>query len=76
MTAKGLLDWGRTLGRSIVGDPEGSPFVHVTSGRVFDIRLDKKRPYELDGGDRKPKKRFRVSVEPAAVPVCVAGDRT
>ena len=76
VTAKGLLDWGRTLGRSIVSDPEGSPFVHVTSGRVFDIRLDKKRPYELDGGDRKPKKRFRVSVEPAAVPVCVAGDRT
>ena len=40
----------------------------------FEIRLDRKRPYELDGGDRKPTKRFRVSVEPAAVAVCVASE--
>ena len=74
VTAKGLLDWGRTLGRSVISDPERSPFVHVTSGRAFEIRLDRKRPYELDGGDRKPTKRFRVSVEPAAVAVCVASE--
>jgi diacylglycerol kinase family enzyme len=74
VTAKGLLDWARTLPRSVVGDPERSPFVHVTSGRAFDIRLDRKRPYELDGGDRKPKGRFRVSIEPGAVAVCVGGD--
>ena len=74
VTAKGLLDWGRALGRSVISDPERSPFVHVTSGRAFEIRLDRKRPYELDGGDRKPTKRFRVSVEPAAVAVCVASE--
>ena len=74
VTAKGLLDWGRALGRSVISDPERSPFVHVTSGRAFEIRLDRKRPYELDGGDRKPKKRFRVSVEPAAVAVCAASE--
>jgi diacylglycerol kinase family enzyme len=74
VTAKGLLDWGRTLGRSIISDPERSPFVHVTSGGMFDIRLDMKRPYELDGGDRKPTKRFRVSVDPGAVAVCVDGE--
>ena len=74
VTAKGLLDWGRTLGRSVISDPERSPFVHVTSGRAFEIRLDRKRPYELDGGDRKPTKRFRVSVEPAAVAVCAASE--
>jgi diacylglycerol kinase family enzyme len=74
VTAKGLLDLARTLGRSVIGDPGRSPFVHVTSGRAFDIRLDRKRPYELDGGDRKSKKRFRVSIEPAAVAICVGGD--
>ena len=74
VTANGLLDWARTLGRSVVGDPGRSPFVHVTSGRAFDIRLDRKRPYELDGGDRASKKRFRVAIEPAAVAVCVEAD--
>jgi diacylglycerol kinase family enzyme len=74
VTAKGLLDWARTLGRSVMSRPERSPFVHVSSGRTFDIRLDRKRPYELDGGDRTSKKRFRVSIEPAAVAFCVGGD--
>jgi YegS/Rv2252/BmrU family lipid kinase len=74
VTAKGLLEWGRTLGRSVIGDVEGSPFVQVTSGWTFDIRLDTKRPYELDGGDRKPTKRLRISVEPAAIAVCVDGE--
>ena len=74
VTAKGLLDWGRTLGRSVISDPARSPFVNVTSGRAFEMRLDRKRAYELDGGDRKPKKRFRVKVEPAAVAICVAGE--
>jgi len=74
VTARSPLEWGRTLGRTVIGDPERSPFVRVTSGESFDVRLDKKLPYELDGGDRKPTKRLRVSVEPAAVSVCVGGD--
>lgn len=71
VTASGLVDWARTLGRSVVGEPASSPFVEVTSGRSFDVRLKTKRPYELDGGDRPSTKRLRVSVEPAAVTVCV-----
>jgi hypothetical protein len=27
--------------------------------------------YELDGSDRKPRKRFKVEIEPAAITVCV-----
>jgi diacylglycerol kinase (ATP) len=71
VTASGLVDWARTLGRSVVSEPASSPFVQVTSGRSFDVRLKAKRPYELDGGEREPTKRLRVSVEPAAVTVCV-----
>jgi diacylglycerol kinase family enzyme len=74
VTAKGLLDWARTLRRLVMSRPERSPFVHVSSGRTFDIRLDRKRPYQLDGGDRTSKKRFRVSIEPAAVAICVGGE--
>jgi YegS/Rv2252/BmrU family lipid kinase len=71
VTAKGLVDWSRALGRTIIGDPEGSPFVHTASGGSFEVRLDRKIPYELDGGERQPTKRLRVSIEPASVVVCV-----
>jgi diacylglycerol kinase family enzyme len=73
VTAKGPLDWGRALGRTVVGDPEKSPFVSVASGRTFDVRMEKKRPYEMDGGDRPKTKRLRVSIEPKAITVCIAG---
>jgi diacylglycerol kinase (ATP) len=73
VTAKSALEWGRALGRTLIGDPDSSPFVEIASGRAFDVRLKKERPYELDGGDRKPTERLRVRVEEAAVTVCVGG---
>ena len=71
VTASGAVDWVRTLGRSVVGDAEGSPFVETTTGREFDIRLNKAIPYEIDGGDRKKAKRLRCTVVPEAITVCV-----
>jgi diacylglycerol kinase (ATP) len=71
VTASGALDWVRTLGRSAIGNVEGSPFVETTTGRTFDIRLDKAVPYELDGGARKKTKRLKCQVEPRAITVCV-----
>jgi diacylglycerol kinase family enzyme len=73
VTAKGVLDWGRALGRTVIGDPAKSPFVRVASGRTFDVKLDAKRPYEMDGGDRPKTKHLRVSIEPKAITVCVGG---
>ena len=35
------------------------------------MKLDRKVPYELDGGERDPVKRFDVEVEPAAISVKV-----
>jgi diacylglycerol kinase (ATP) len=71
VTAKGFTEWARIAGRTALGQPERSPFVETTRGRSFDIRLDRKTAYELDGGDRKPRKRFRVAIDPTAVTVCV-----
>lgn len=71
VTASGGLDWLRTLSRSAIGDVEGSPFVETTAGEVFEIKLGKKLPYELDGGVRKKTKRLRCKVEPGAITVCV-----
>jgi diacylglycerol kinase (ATP) len=71
VTASGAMDWIRTLGRSVIGDAEGSPFVQTTTGRTFDIRLDKAVPYEIDGGVRKKTRRLKVKVDPGAITVCV-----
>jgi diacylglycerol kinase (ATP) len=70
-SADGVLQWGRTLARSATGHASKSPFVHVTKGRSVDVRLSRKILYELDGGDREKKKRFRVDIQPSAVTVCV-----
>jgi diacylglycerol kinase family enzyme len=71
VTASGALDWVRTLGRSVVGDVKESPFVETTTGRTFDVRLDKAVPYEIDGGVRKKAKRLKCKVEPGAITVCI-----
>jgi diacylglycerol kinase (ATP) len=71
VTADGLVDWARTLGRTVVGDAASSPFVESTTAAKIDVRLDRKTPYELDGGDRPETKRLKFRVKPAAVTVCV-----
>jgi YegS/Rv2252/BmrU family lipid kinase len=71
VTARGMLEWSRTLGRAVAGDVLDSPFVQATSGRRFSIDLRDELPYELDGGDRARTDRLRVKVKPSAVTVCV-----
>jgi diacylglycerol kinase (ATP) len=71
VTADSMLDWARTLGRTVAGDPSASPFVETTTAERIDVRLDKKAPYELDGGDRPKTKRLRIRAKPAAITVCV-----
>jgi diacylglycerol kinase (ATP) len=71
VTASGAMDWVRTLGRSAVGDVEGSPFVETTSGLSIEVRLQKAIPYEIDGGVRKKTKRLKCKVVPAGITVCV-----
>jgi len=73
--ADGLVEWARTAARAAVGRPGDSPFVQQTRGRSIEVKLDRKVPYELDGGDRDPVKRFDIEVEPAAIGVQVpSGD--
>jgi diacylglycerol kinase family enzyme len=50
--------------------------VHVTSGRKIRVRLNRKAPYELDGGARKKSRTLRIKVHPASVRICVpVGDQ-
>jgi diacylglycerol kinase (ATP) len=71
VTAKGLVDWARTAGRTAIGQPESSPFVEEITARRVDVRLKDPMVYELDGGDRKATKRLKIEVAPAAITVCV-----
>jgi diacylglycerol kinase (ATP) len=71
VTAEGLAQWVRTLGRTAVGDPSRSPFVRTTKARKLKAKLNRKVLYELDGGDRSKVKSFKVSVEAGALSVCV-----
>jgi YegS/Rv2252/BmrU family lipid kinase len=71
LTARGFAQWARVAGRTATGRPETSPFVQTVRGRAFKIKLDRKTPYELDGGDRKPRKRFSVNIAPSAILVAV-----
>jgi len=71
VTAKGMWEWSRTLGRALTGDVLDSPFVQTTSGRKFRIDLSGDVPYELDGGERPHADRLRIKVKPGAITVCV-----
>ena len=42
-----------------------------TRGKKFRIRFDRKLPYEVDGGARKPVRDLRIKVHPGSIAVCV-----
>jgi len=71
ITADGVAEWTRTVARTVAGSPERSPFFRVTQGRKVKVKLDRKVPYELDGGARSKVKSYRLSVEPGAITVRV-----
>jgi diacylglycerol kinase (ATP) len=68
--ASGMVQWSRVMARVVAGRPDRSPLVEMTSGTKIDVLLDKKRPYELDGGARSATRRLKIRVEHAALAVC------
>jgi diacylglycerol kinase (ATP) len=71
LTSEGVVQTVRAVTRTALGTAEKSPFVRVTKARSVRVKLDRKVPYELDGGDRTKVKSFKVDVEPGAITVCV-----
>ncbi|HJR95849.1 MAG TPA: hypothetical protein VJ807_10480, partial [Gaiellaceae bacterium] len=69
--AESLGQWARTVARTAIGTVEESPFVQVTKAKRIDVELDRKVPYEVDGGDRDDVKRLKVKVKPQALTVMV-----
>lgn len=71
LTSEGPAQLARATARTALGSAEDSPFVRVTQARSVRVKLDRKVRYELDGGDRKKVKSFKVDVESGAITVCV-----
>ncbi|WP_240943023.1 diacylglycerol/lipid kinase family protein [Planosporangium thailandense] len=74
-TARGAVQWARTLGRMVAGRTARSPLVRITRAKAVDVKLRKPMTYELDGGARGPTTRLKVRIRPAAITVCVPADR-
>jgi YegS/Rv2252/BmrU family lipid kinase len=71
LTARGYADWLRIGTRALLGRLDASPLVRVTQGAKATIRLDRTMPWELDGGDQPRAKKFKVSVLPGRLSICV-----
>jgi diacylglycerol kinase (ATP) len=67
VSADGTREWVQT----VAGTVSKSPRARTTKVHSVRVKLDRKVPYELDGGDRKRVRRLRVEIEPAAVKICV-----
>jgi diacylglycerol kinase family enzyme len=63
------------LARAVTGSVGDSPFAQTTKARAVKVKLSRKVLYELDGGDRKKVKAFKVKVEPRAISVCVPNNQ-
>jgi YegS/Rv2252/BmrU family lipid kinase len=71
VTADSMLQWTRVLSRLVVKDAKHSPLTQIGRGGKVEIKIDRPTTYELDGGARNARKKFRASVEPGAITVCV-----
>ncbi|GGL18049.1 diacylglycerol/lipid kinase family protein [Planomonospora parontospora] len=66
-TAKGPVQWARTLGRMSVSRSDSSPFVRMTRARKITVRLGAPMAYELDGGAKGTVTELRAEVVPGGL---------
>ena len=71
LSAEGVREWAGTIARAVVGTASKSPHAFTTKVHTVRIKLDRKVPYEIDGGDRKKVRKLHIEVEPDAVQICV-----
>ena len=71
VTAKNLRQWAQLFAVTAIGNAHRSPLTRMGQGRLFEIVFDRATPYELDGGARKARKKFKVRVKPRAITVHV-----
>ena len=70
LQAKSRADWVRVAARSVTGRIDRSPFVDVATAKKIKIELKTKTPWQVDGGDQTPAKKFKIRCVPGAVRIC------
>lgn len=73
VSARNGREWLRTIGRTLVGRAEASPFVTIARGTSMHVTFDRPTVYELDGGTRKTVKKLTVKMHPSSIAVRVPG---
>ena len=71
ITADGVRQWARTVGRTVSGSPEKSPYFRTTQAHTVKVKLDRKVLYELDGGSRTKIKSYKLEIDPRAISIQV-----
>jgi diacylglycerol kinase (ATP) len=71
LATDGVRELAGTVARAVVGTASKSPHAITTKAHSVRVKLDRKVPYEIDGGDRKRVRKLRIEVEPQAVQICV-----
>jgi diacylglycerol kinase (ATP) len=71
--AKSRSDWMRVAARGVTGRVDRSPFVEMATAKKIKIELKRKMPWEVDGGDKPPTKKFKIRCIPGAVRICQPG---
>ncbi len=70
-TAKGPIEWARTLGQMSSGRSDESPFLRITRARKVTVRFAEPTTYEMDGGARGRAAKLKVKIVPKAITFCV-----
>jgi YegS/Rv2252/BmrU family lipid kinase len=68
--AKTRTDWVRVAARSVTGRVDQSPFVDTATAKKIKIELKHKLPWQVDGGDQTPAKKYKIRCVRAAVRIC------
>jgi YegS/Rv2252/BmrU family lipid kinase len=68
--AKSRVDWVRVAARGVTGHVDRSPFIDVATAKKIKIELERKLPWQVDGGDKTPAKKFKIRCVPGAIRIC------
>jgi YegS/Rv2252/BmrU family lipid kinase len=71
VTAAGMTQWLRVLGRAARKKADSSPFVNISKAKKIDVRMERKSLYELDGGAREKVDKLKFRVKPSAITIRV-----
>ena len=69
--AETRVQWARVLGAAVAGRAERSPLVEATTGTRVEVVMERRLPWELDGGARSSTDHLKARVIPHGIGIRV-----